>query len=834
MTPNRQLNIPAHDPSGFDVEALKSDIANRLTHSVGKDRYSATELDWLHTLCYAVRDRLIERWMETARSYYHSDVKRVYYLSLEFLIGRTLYNALLNMKIDEPVRDALSEIGLDLEVLRDQEFEAALGNGGLGRLAACFLDAMATLGIPGFGYGIRYEYGMFHQHIENGQQTEKSDPWLRYGNPWEFARHEVVFPVQFNGYVTRFRDEHGHTHYRWVDTEVVNAMAYDMPIPGYDNDTVNNLRLWSAKATRDFDLRLFNTGNYILAVEEKTASEKLSKVLYPDDSTDNGHVLRLKQEYFFVSASLQDILVRYLKTYTSFDALADKVAIQLNDTHPAIAIPELMRLLVDVHHLAWDNAWDLTSRTFSYTNHTLMPEALETWPVSLIEHVLPRHLEIIHEINHRFLVHVRHQFPDDEAMVARMSIIDESHGRRIRMAHLAVVGSHHVNGVSALHSQLMRESVFADFHRLDPNKILNMTNGITQRRWLNQANPRLSQLITQTIGNGWIKNLDEIKQLIPYADDPSFQSAFLTVKTANKADLANLIHERLGFQVDPTSLFDVQVKRIHEYKRQMLNLLHVITRYNRLRAGQVLAPRTIIFAGKAAPGYARAKLIIRLIHSVADVVNNDPATRGLLKLVFIPNYNVSTAGDIIPAADLSEQISTAGTEASGTSNMKLALNGALTIGTLDGANVEIRDEVGEDNIFLFGLNCDEVKNLAHTGYYPQTYGHDNPELTQALDMIGQGYFSPTNPDLFKEIADHLWQHDPYLLMADYASYITCQDRVDALYCDPAAWARRAILNVAKMGKFSADRTIREYAECIWQVTPVIPGVLIKSVQRSSK
>ncbi|MGB5440469.1 MAG: glycogen/starch/alpha-glucan phosphorylase [Gammaproteobacteria bacterium] len=824
MKPKNWLEIPPHDPSGFDIGALKRALANRLTYTVGKDGYTATDRDWLDTLCYAVRDRLIEGWMETQRSYYHSDAKRVYYLSLEFLIGRTLYNALLNLEIDESARKALAEIGLDLETLREQEFEAGLGNGGLGRLAACFLDAMATLGIPGVGYGIRYEYGMFHQNVENGQQTESPDPWLCFGNPWEFPRPEVIYPVQFNGYVNCFRDAQGHTQHHWVDTEVVNAMAYDMPVPGYGNDTVNNLRLWSAKATHDFDLRLFNSGNYINAVEEKTASEKLSKVLYPDDSTEGGRTLRLKQEYFFASASLQDILFRYLKTHKSFDALPDKVAIQLNDTHPAIAIPELMRLLIDTHHLGWEQAWDLTLRTFSYTNHTLMPEALESWSVNLFGQLLPRHLEIIQEINHHFLKEVRHRYPGNEAMVERMSIFDESHGRRVRMAHLAVVGSHRVNGVSELHSQLMRESIFADFHRMNPNKILNMTNGITQRRWLNQANPRLSKLITGAIGNGWLKNLEELKKLTQYADHSTFQSVFLSVKTANKADLAKIIHDRLGFQVDPNSLFDVQVKRIHEYKRQLLNLLHVVTRYNRLRSGQDLVPRTIVFAGKAAPGYARAKLIIRLIHAIADVVNNDPATRGMLKLAFIPNYNVTTAGDIIPAADLSEQISTAGTEASGTGNMKLALNGALTIGTLDGANVEIRDEVGEENIFLFGLNVDEVKNLTHSGYCPGDYGHASPELVEALDMIGSGYFSPESPGLFRCITDSLWQHDPYLLMADYASYIACQERVDALYCDPAAWTRRAILNVANMGKFSADRTISEYAEHIWRVTPVLPGV----------
>jgi starch phosphorylase len=823
MTQHNTPKVPPHDPSGFDVAALKRAIANRLTYSVGKDGYSATDRDWLHTLCYAVRDRMIERWMETQRSYYRTDAKRIYYLSLEFLIGRTLLNSLLNMQLDEQARKALAEIGLDLEVLREQEFEAALGNGGLGRLAACFLDAMATLGLPGTGYGIRYEYGMFHQRIENGMQVERSDNWLRFGNPWEFPRPEVLYPVHFHGRVVRFRDEHGHDRHHWVDAEEVMAMAYDTPIPGYGTDTVNNLRLWSAKATREFDLRLFNAGNYINAVEAKTASENLSKVLYPDDSTDNGRVLRLKQEYFFASASLQDILYRYRKLHDGFDALPDKVAIQLNDTHPAIAIPEMMRLLMDVHGLPWDKAWDLTRRTFSYTNHTLMPEALETWPVALIANVLPRHLEIVFEINQRFLDDVRHRFPGDEAMVQRMSIIDESHGRRVRMAHLAVAGSHHVNGVSALHSQLMRESIFADFHRMDPDKILNVTNGITPRRWLNQANPRLSGLITRHLGRDWITDLDQLKRLVPLADDPAFRAEFRAVKRANKAELAALIHKTLGTAVDPDSLFDVQVKRIHEYKRQLLNLLHVVTRYNRLREGRDLAPRTVVFAGKAAPGYARAKLIIRLIHRIADVVNHDPATRGRLKVAFIPNYNVTTAADIIPAADLSEQISTAGTEASGTGNMKLALNGALTIGTLDGANVEIRDEVGADNIFLFGLTSDEVKKLHASGYDPRGWVHANPELAQVLDMIGTDWFSPGEHGLFQPIVHDLLHHDPYLLCADYASYIACQESVDVLYGDPEAWARRAILNVANMGKFSADRTIREYAERIWKVRPVTAG-----------
>ncbi len=796
--PQRLPVLPRHDLLGLDTASLKHSIANRLTYSVGKDVHTATNRDWLHTVAYAVRDRLMERWMETQRSYYHADTKRVYYLSLEFLMGRTLMNSLLNMRIHEPVRQALMEIGLDLEVLRETEHEAALGNGGLGRLAACFLDAMATLGLPGVGYGIRYEYGMFRQRIEGGGQVEQPDNWLRYGNPWEFPRPEVLYPVQFHGRVMRFTDEHGRSRHHWVDTEQVMAMAYDTPIPGYGTDTVNNLRLWSAKATRDFDLRTFNAGNYIA----------------------NGRMLRLKQQYLFVSASLQDILYRYRKMHDGFDALPDKVAIQLNDTHPSIAIPELMRLLVDVHELDWDRAWNLVTRVFSYTNHTLMPEALETWPVGLLEAVLPRHLEIVYEINRRFLADVRHRHPGDEARVQRMSLLDEGHGRRVRMAHLAIVGSHRVNGVSAIHTRLMRETIFADFHGFTPDKIVNVTNGVTPRRWLNQANPRLTALITGHLGDGWLKDLDALAGVAPLADDAAFRAAFRAAKQANKQDLARQIRDRLGVAVDAESLFDVHVKRIHEYKRQLLNVLHVVTCYNRLRAGTDSVPRTVLFAGKAAPGYARAKLVIHLINAVADVVNHDPAVRERLKVVFIPNYDVTTAADIIPAADLSEQISTAGTEASGTGNMKLALNGALTLGTLDGANVEIRDAVGADNIFIFGHNVEEVARLRREGYDPWHYYRENAELRQALDMIAAGYFSHDDPGRFRPLVDDLLNGDPFLLLADYGGYIACQERVDALYRDPEEWSRRAILNVAHMARFSADRAVREYAEKIWDVRPI--------------
>jgi starch phosphorylase len=596
------------------------------------------------------------------------------------------------------------------------------------------------------------------------------------------------------------------------------AMAYDYPIPGYDTGTVNNMRLWAAKASRDFDLRYFNEGNYIAAVEDKNESENLSKVLYPDDTTEMGRELRLKQQYFFVSASLQDMLYRFAKSEAPLDSLPEKVAIQLNDTHPSIAVPELMRILIDQHKFEWSRAWDIVTRTFAYTNHTLMPEALETWPVGLFERVLPRHLQIIYEINYRFLKDVMHHYPGDPALWQRMSLIDENKGKRIRMAHLAIVGSHKVNGVAAIHTRLMKETIFADFHRLSPTKIVNMTNGVTPRRWLNQANPGLARLIGSRIGRGWLKDLDQLRQLTPLADDAAFRDAFVKVKRDNKARLAQVIHQRLGITVNPDSLFDVQIKRIHEYKRQLLNLLHVITLYNRLRAGGDATPRTVIFGGKAAPGYRMAKLVIRLINDVADVVNNDPVMRDRLKVVFIPNYDVSNAELIIPAADLSEQISTAGTEASGTGNMKLALNGALTIGTLDGANVEIRNEVGPENIFIFGLTADEVAQQYAAGYNPWTHYDANAELKQTLDTLRDGFFSPEDRDRYKPVFDNLTYHgDHYLLLADYAAYIACQEKVGALYRDPESWSRKAILNVAGMGQFSSDRTIGQYAKTIWNV-----------------
>jgi starch phosphorylase len=820
-----KLSIFDHEKVGFDTDSIKHSLSNGLTYSVGKDTITATNRDRFFAAAYMVRNRLIDRWMETMRSYYINDAKRVYYFSLEFLMGRTLMNSVHNLGFDQQFREACNDLGIDLDKVREIEPDAALGNGGLGRLAACFLDSMATLSLPGYGYGIRYEYGMFAQRIEDGRQVEHPDNWLRYGNPWEFPRAEVLHQVKFHGRVVQYEDENGIARYHWIDTDDVMAMAFDTPIPGYGTHTVNNMRLWAAKATRDFELRYFNEGNYVKAVEDKNDSENLSKVLYPDDTTAMGRELRLKQQYFFVCASLHDILYRYNKYQTNFDALPDKVAIQLNDTHPAIAIPELMRILVDLHRVDWDKAWDITIRTFAYTNHTLMPEALETWAVTLFEKVLPRHMQIIYEINRRFLKDVMHRYPGDTEILRRMSIIDEEGGRRVRMAHLAIIGSHKVNGVAQIHTELMKQTIFADFDRFFPGKIINITNGITPRRWLNQANRRLAELITSRIGAGWVKNLSQLKHLIPLADDASFREEFAAVKRADKERFVAMLKQKHNIDISADSLFDVQIKRIHEYKRQLLNVLHIVTLYNRLREDPDAryVPRTVIFGGKAAPGYATAKLIIKLINDIADIVNNDPKVAGRLKVVFIPNYDVSTAEEMIPAADLSEQISTAGTEASGTGNMKLALNGALTIGTLDGANIEIRNEVGEDNIFIFGLTAAEVAEAKVKGYHPRDFYHDNAELRTALDMIASGFFSMGEPGRFKPIVDSLLQGgDKYMLLADYASYIACQEKVAIAYQNQDEWIRKAILNIANMGKFSSDHTIMQYASKIWDAKQVIP------------
>ncbi len=820
--PHHILNNEYDSPEA-DVQAIREAMEGILEYRVGKDRFTATTRDWFQVVAWLVRDRMMERWMATMRAYYDQDAKRVYYLSLEFLIGRTLTNSLLNIGMLEPVERALRELGQNLDQICEMESEAALGNGGLGRLAACFLDSMATLGIPGYGYGIRYEYGMFRQKIEHGRQVEHPDNWLRYGNPWEFQRPEVIYPVRFHGHVQVMSDGQGRLRHKWVDGDEVIAVAYDTPIPGYRTATVNNMRLWSASSSRDFDLGYFNEGNYIKAVEAEVESENISRVLYPDDTTWMGKELRLKQQYFFVCASLQDILYRYTKFHDSLDALPDKVAIQLNDTHPAIAIPELMRILLDLHDLEWEQAWKIVTGTFSYTNHTLMPEALETWPVGLFGKILPRHLQIIYEINHKFLDEVGRRHPGDTELLRRMSIVGEGGEPVIRMAHLAIIGSHKVNGVARLHTELMKSTIFAEFDRYYPGKFLNKTNGVTPRRWLHHVNPALAGLISEHIGAGWAVDLDRLRELEPLAADPAFRAAFSEVKQRNKLRLAGLIRQHLGVVVNPSSIFDVQIKRMHEYKRQLLNLLHVITLYNRLREGRDRdrVPRTVLFAGKAAPGYFMAKLVINLINDVAETLQRDPLVGDQLKVVFVPNYDVSTASDIIPAADLSQQISTAGMEASGTGNMKLALNGALTIGTLDGANIEIREEVGESNIFIFGHTADEVAALRRQGYDPAHYYNKNPELKQSLDMIAEGAFSPRDNARYRPLYDALVNGgDKYLLLADYAPYIACQERVEALYRQPEDWAERAILNVARMGKFSSDRTIREYAAEIWHTDPV--------------
>lgn len=801
------------------VKKITESIQDHLIFSAGKSNSWSTKRDWYLAAGHAVRDHLMDRWVKTRVKYQESDPKRVYYFSLEFLIGRMLSNASLNLGIANEVSAGLNKLGHAMEEVVEMEPDAALGNGGLGRLAACFVDSMATMDIPSTGYGIRYDYGMFKQSIENGQQVEHPDNWLRYPNIWEFQRPEHTHHVQFYGRVIEFPTPKG-MEYHWVDTENVVAMPYDVPVPGYGTETVNNLRLWSAKATKEFDLWHFNEGNYEKSVEHRNGSESISKVLYPNDSSANGRELRLKQQYFFVSASIQDILHRFLGKGHAWDILPEKVAIQLNDTHPAIAVAEMMHQLVDKHRLDWQYAWNLTTKIFAYTNHTLMPEALETWSVELFGSLLPRHLQIIYMINHDFLQMVNHHFPGDNDLLGRVSIIDETHGRRVRMAHLAVVGSHTVNGVAELHSELLKSTLFADFNKIYPGKFTNVTNGITPRRWLNQCNPGLTSLIESKLGAGFQKELAQLKKLEKLAEDKAFQKTFSEVKIANKKRLADKILAHTGVQIDPNSLFDVQIKRIHEYKRQLLNVLHVITLYNRIRSGQLkdVTPRTVIFAGKAAPGYWLAKQIIRLINDVAAIVNEDVAVQGKLKVVFYPNYEVSAAEIIFPGADLSEQISTAGTEASGTGNMKMALNGALTIGTLDGANVEIMEEVGKENIFIFGLTTPEVAALKASGYNPWDYYHSNPELKEVLDMIASGYFSVEEPTRYQCIFDTLLHKgDQYLLLADYASYVETQEKVADLYQNQTEWTKKAILNVARMAKFSSDRTIGEYAKNIWHV-----------------
>jgi starch phosphorylase len=793
-------------------------VGRRLLTTVGTLPSTASHAEIMHAVAQVAREQLSIRWVEGDSADRAAKVRRVNYLSMEFLIGRTLSNALAALGLGSEMGAAAGAHACTLEDLAATEPDAALGNGGLGRLAACFLDSMATLELPSFGYGIRYEFGMFKQSILGGRQIEHPDPWVEDGTPWEFPRLNVHYPVRFGGWVEPAPEPGGIP--MWRHTGEVNAKAYDMVIPGHGTTRVSTLRLWKAAAPSLIDLYAFNSGDYARAAEFKNQYENISWVLYPNDSTPAGRELRLRQEYFFTSASIQDILARHLLEHESLNNLPEKVAIHLNDTHPAIGVAELMRLLVDEHAFRWQAAWAITKQVFSYTNHTLMPEALETWPVSLLQQVLPRHLEIIFRINAEFLAEAAVHRPGDHGYLRNLSLIDERGERRVRMAHLSIVGSHKINGVSALHSDLLVQTIFADFASLWPDRFTNMTNGVTPRRWLAQANPELAWLIDATIGDGWRLDLDQLRRLAPHAASEDFRDAFLAVKHANKARLAKHILASSGVVVDPASLFDVQVKRIHEYKRQLLNVLQVVARYQAMLAdpGAEWVPRTVIFAGKAASSYASAKSVIRLIHDVGLVINNDPRLGGRLRLVFIPNYGVSVAEIIMPGADLSEQISTAGTEASGTGNMKLALNGALTIGTDDGANIEIRQQVGDDNIFIFGLSAAEVAAQRVAGYHPLRLYEENARLKAALDAVASGRFSADEPGRYRALVDSLlWGGDYYMLLADFESYLAAQDRVDTLYRNRSAWAAKAIANVAGMGHFSSDRTIREYASAVWRV-----------------
>ncbi len=818
---NDYENFPETTPDLDTAMQIIKSFLEHMEYTLGKDKYTSLRRDVYNSLSYSVRDRMIARWLDTQQSYYHEDPKRVYYVSMEFLMGRSLENSLLNLGLLDDFRSAMESLGYDLVEIIEEEEDAGLGNGGLGRLAACFLDSMATMSIPAYGYGIRYEYGIFRQKIVDGTQMEVPDNWLRYTNPWELDRQQHLHKVMFYGTVTEYRDASGKTCHDWIDTENVMAMAHDTPIPGYGTHTVNTLRLWSAKASREFDLKFFNEGNYIRALEKKMMSENISKVLYPADNVQEGRELRLKQEYFLASATIYDVLYRFKKIHSDLRLLPEKVVVQLNDTHPALCIPELMRVLIDQENFSWDEAWEVTRKTFAYTNHTILPEALEKWPIWFFEHILPRHIMIIYEINERFLLEVRNRFPDDEEIVERLSIIEEHWERKVRMAHLAIVGCFSVNGVAALHTEILKNDLFRDFYAMYPERFNNKTNGITQRRWLKKANPGLAGLITGAIGDSWVTDLDQLQRLRPLADDADFRNRWRQVKSEAKAHLARYILKHNCVQVDIDSLFDCQVKRIHEYKRQLLNVLHIIALYNRLKNGQSteIPPRTFIFSGKSAPSYSMAKLIIRLTNGVADVINNDPEVQGRLKVVFLANYSVSLAEMIFPAADLSEQISTAGTEASGTGNMKFTLNGALTIGTLDGANIEIMEEVGQENIFIFGLNAAEVTAL-RKNYNPRDWYNGNPELKLVLDMIARGTFSSDIPNLFQPIIDALLTDgDYYMLLADFASYQKAQEDASRLYLENDEWQRRSIINTAGVGKFSSDRTIREYAAEIWGVAP---------------
>jgi glycogen phosphorylase len=820
-------NTPLLSGISLAPGTLRPVLLDRLTRSLGKHPDTATQRDIYEALSLAVREELAARWLATQRRVSQAEVKRVCYLSVEFLLGRTLINGLssLDGALVQEAREALEELGFDLDRVAEEEIDPGLGNGGLGRLAACFLDSLATLQYPAVAYGIRYDYGIFTQAIdEDGRQREIASSWLRQHNPWEIPRDDARFVIRFGGRCVAAQDPLGRTRYRWVDTQNIWAEGYDLLIPGNRSQTVNHLRLWAGRAIAPFDVVTFNAGRHAEASAADVDAKNVSRILYPDDTTSQGKELRFKQQYFFVSASLQDMLAQHLAEGRALEALPDAIAIQLNDTHPALAIPELMRLLVDEHEMEWDAAWNLTRRVFSYTNHTLLPEALEVWPVPFFERILPRHLQIIYLVNRALLDEFTARNPHDNDRRQRLSLIDESHGRMVRMSHLAVVASHTVNGVAKMHSELMKQTIFADFAALYPDRFTNVTNGIAVRRWLKLSNPGLSALLTERLGNSWENDLEELERLRGAADDGEFCSRFAAIKLENKQRLAETIQRRIGIEVDPTSLFDVQVKRIHEYKRQLLNLLYVVTRYNRIRANPQapVVPRTVVFAGKAAPGYTMAKDIIKLINNVAHVVNNDRSVAGRLRVAFLPDYDVSLAQRIMPAADLSEQISTAGMEASGTGNMKLSLNGALTIGTLDGANIEIREQVGPENIFIFGLKAEEIAAHRRRGYSPSEVVGASPELAKTLAMIDAGFFTPGNLADGKPVVDRLLSEgEPFFVLADFDAYSAAQGEVDDLYRRPGEWTRRAVLNTVGMGIFSSDRSIREYAERIWRIKPVM-------------
>jgi len=804
------------------VEALKTSIMSNLEYRLAKDQYSATGYDVFLSTAYAVLERLVERWIATQQTYHRCNAKRVYYLSMEFLLGRSLENSLINLGLYEACRDTLEQLDFDFEATRRNEVDAGLGNGGLGRLAACFLDSMATLELPAQGYGLRYEFGLFNQRLSNGVQVETPDNWLALPNPWEIERPEYCFKVRFGGTVEHKKDPFGRDHTVWSGGQEVLAMPFDTPVPGYAVNTVNTLRLWTSKATEEFSLDDFNMGDYMSACGNKLFSENITKILYPNDNFFEGKELRLKQEFFLVSASLQDILRRFKVENSDIGAFPDKVAIQLNDTHPALSIPELMRILLDEEKLDWNQAWETCVRTFGYTNHTVLPEALEEWSVELMGRVLPRHLEIIYRINHDFLQEVARCFPGDQSRLRRMSVIAEGGERRVRMAYLATIGSHSVNGVAELHSRLIRETILKDFYELWPGKFNNKTNGVTPRRWIRVSNPGLSGLITESIGEGWIRDLDRLQELEQFADDAAFQEKWSDVKLQCKQRLADSVWNQEWIEIHPDSMIDVQVKRMHEYKRQLLFALCIIGKYIQLKENPAcrIQPLTCIVGGKAAPGYQKAKLIVRLINHVAEIVNSDPETSSFLRVSFLPNYRVSLAERLIPATDLSEQISTAGKEASGTGNMKFALNGAVTIGTLDGANIEIFEEVGDENMFIFGLNADEVAGLRNSGYAPQNYIQESALLQEVLRLIRSDFFAAKEPGLFKSLYDELTRRDEYFLMADFNSYFNAHEQAMQAYTDKKRWTRMSILNVARCGKFSSDRTIRQYTEDIWDVAPV--------------